>query len=288
MFGLVVENCINALVVLHARHRNAHSKRKKGEQLVPLLLLINNGANIIYNLTSLFIFYDQVTCAPLARVCNIASHLFFLSTEIYILFSAYAISNRHVWVRIISITIVLHRLGWALYDIYESYGFYDEEIPYCEYIQNPVSAYYSIGDIVADCFATLVIVIVAVVRLGGTSNVSLGLIQRNLLRSLTVVGTSTFAVYAGVNWVNQFWTGWSYAFQAYVLARAVNFDLMYDESLSQRLEKKSVLQAVLMVGKMPSHMSLNGTISRSKRDKKTTFRNRSEGIERPGTLPRHL
>ncbi|KAJ3263234.1 hypothetical protein HDU77_011095 [Chytriomyces hyalinus] len=285
MFGLVVENCINALAMLYTRKNIGPPKRKWGEHFVPLLLLINNGANITYNLTSLFIFYDEVTCAPMARVCNVSSHLVFLSTDTYILFCAYTISNRHVWVRNISVIIVLHRLGWAVYDIYESYGSFNEDIPFCEYIQNPMSAYYSTGDIVSDCFATLVIVIVAVVRLGGTSNISLGLIQRNLLRSLIIVGTSILAVYAGVNWVNQFWLGCSYAFQSYVLARAVNFDLMYDESLGERLEKKSMLESLMLkAGKLPSHGSLNATVSRRKRGKNTTFPGRPEGIERHRTL----
>ncbi|KAJ3402486.1 hypothetical protein CcCBS67573_g02280 [Chytriomyces confervae] len=240
--GLVVENCINAIAIILKLRCGRSARREQKENSVPLLMLANNAANIVYSLTSPFIFYNQVTCAPMARLCNFSSHVFFLTYDIFVLFAAYIISNRHVWVKNVSAVLVLNRFGWAVYDIYESYGYFDIEFQFCEYAQHPISAYYNMADIASDCFATLVTILVAILRLGGRSNVSVRLIERNLLRSIIIVATSIFIVFMGLNWVNQFWIGWGFAFQAYVLARLMNLDLMYGESLDKRLQKKTVLQ----------------------------------------------
>ncbi|KAJ3231539.1 hypothetical protein HDU81_003686 [Chytriomyces hyalinus] len=242
-FGAVIEQSLSSMAVIADRLRDP--ARKKGGTFVPALMLLNNLFNAMYNLTSIFPLYNEHTCVPMGFVCNLSSHIYFLSFDVFVLFIAHAMSNKNIWVKWASAALLLHRAGWACYDLAVSGAVWDPDGQECYYNQVPESSYFSIGDILCDCFATGVILVVVFTRLSLESNMSRALIKRNFVRSITILGANLFAIYAANNWGDSvFWLSFSVAFQSYLLARSMNFDLLFEEALDVRLNRQSVAQNV--------------------------------------------
>ncbi|TPX41518.1 hypothetical protein CcCBS67573_g10570 [Chytriomyces confervae] len=242
-FGAVIEQSLTSMVMIVDRLRDP--ARKNGGTFVPTLMLLNNLFNAIYNASSIFPLYNEHSCVPMGFVCNVSAHIYFLSFDVFVLFIAHAMSNKSIWVKRASAALLLHRAGWACYDLAVSGAVWDADGQECYYYQVPESSYFPVGDILCDCFATGVITMVVFTRLTLDSNMSKALIERNFVRSITVLGANLFAVYAANNWGDSiFWLSLSVAFQSYVLARAMNFDLLFEETLNVRLNKQSTGQHI--------------------------------------------
>ncbi|KAI8620237.1 hypothetical protein BC830DRAFT_585184 [Chytriomyces sp. MP71] len=99
----------------------------------------------------------------------VASHIFLVSFDIYMLYYAYLISNFDKWIRVISVSFVMFRIGWAITELHQSTFAFDISLNQCAYYQDPVTAYYNIVDIACDELTTMVNIYLIVFRLNLSS-----------------------------------------------------------------------------------------------------------------------
>ncbi|KAI8611920.1 hypothetical protein BC830DRAFT_617226 [Chytriomyces sp. MP71] len=267
-YGSVTEICIGSLFTIVAIQMTAHKKRESTGTIAASLMTINNITNAFFSLTSLTIFWNTSTCAPFLLASNISSHIFLSSFSVYVLFCAYQISNRNIRVKQVSMVLLVHRVAWGAADIALSYGQYDSDSQQCIYVQNPVTAFSNVSDMLCDAFATLVTVFVATRRLSAKSNMSRGLLERSIVRSVTVIGSGSFLVLTGQYWTDPFWILFAYAIQAWIIARLLNFDLFFLENLETRLSKSPVLSSALL-SPLPGFMSLSRQSGKRSLDRNT-------------------
>ncbi|KAI8614331.1 hypothetical protein BC830DRAFT_392852 [Chytriomyces sp. MP71] len=258
IFGIVMEVCIGGILVILTRHPD---QRKKKAGVVPVMILFNNMCNIIYCGTSILIFFTERNCALSQMICNITSHLFFVSFDIFVSYCAYYVSDCDLRVMWMSSILIFHRMGWAVFDICFSGGEWDPVAQQCTYTQYPPSSYYIVGDIVSDSFATIVSIYVAVHRLIVISNTSRRLLERNVVRSFAVILVSVFFVWVQNTWQDQFWLDLSCGIQAWTYARAINYDLLFEEDLATRLRQRSAVQRLRQSVSGPSRSTGRASFS---------------------------
>ncbi|KAJ3403725.1 hypothetical protein CcCBS67573_g03398 [Chytriomyces confervae] len=205
---------------------------------VPLLIgLINIWGAIYMTFAFLAMFASDSSCKLFCFMTNLSSQLFLLTSDSFLLYVSYLLSNRGPRVFAIAIILILHRASWAIADLHYSTGHFDDYLQVCLYVQHPLTGTgYSVADIVCDIFSTVLIIYVAFTKLSMSSNMSLHLLRRNGCRSLALLATNSYCVYAFWNWDSDFFGFFViYNLQAYIFARCVNYDLLFDEDVSTRM-----------------------------------------------------
>ena len=107
---------------------------------------------------------------------NSASHYFYLSFDLFVLFKTCVISGFHKGVVGMAGIIFVNRLCWTALDISRSGGYWDPVGQQCNYYQFPMSGIaYNASDMICDVFCTLVSVF-------GTSKISKSRIAEVILQ----------------------------------------------------------------------------------------------------------
>ncbi|KAJ3396808.1 hypothetical protein HDU80_009829 [Chytriomyces hyalinus] len=250
--GAPLELCLGALLLKWTRPKKPGQSKW---QLAPILLDLINIFGAAYQISNLIaLFLDRTTCVPFYIFNNIASQLFFICSDMFFLYITYLMSDFSSWVLSFSIALTVNRIGWGLADVAYSGGFYVLEDAACIYIQNiTTGTAYPLSDMLVDLFSTGVMVHVVIHKLRVQSQFSFNLICRNGIRSATIAVISSFCMWAIGVWKSQFYLTLMYNAQVYVIARCVNYDILFDEQLGKRLNQKS--KALVAVDK--ARLTLN-------------------------------
>ncbi|KAJ3262136.1 hypothetical protein HDU77_000494 [Chytriomyces hyalinus] len=260
--GAPLEVCLGALLLRWTRPKKAHQSKR---QIAPILLDLVNVFGVAYQVSNLIVlFLDETTCVPFYIFNNMMSQLFFIFSDMFFLFITYLMSDFSSWVLSFAILLTFNRVGWGIADVAYSGGLFILEDSSCIYSQNIITGTaYPLSDMAADLFSTAVMVHVVIHKLRVHSNVSINLVTRNGIRSATITAISTFAMWAISVWEDQFYLTLMYNAQIYVIARCVNYDTLFDEQLSKRLNQKS--KALAAVDKAKE------TLTESKRPRRQTL-----------------
>ncbi|KAJ3233463.1 hypothetical protein HDU81_002263 [Chytriomyces hyalinus] len=236
--GAPLEVCLGALLLRWTRPKKPGQLKR---QMAPVLLDLVNIFGAAYQVSNLIVlFLDETTCVPFYIFNNLMSQLFFIFSDVFFLYITYLMSDFSSWVLGFSILLTFNRVGWGMADVAYSGGLFLLEDSSCIYNQNKVTGTaYPLSDMAADLFATAVMVHVVIHKLRVHSNVSFNLITRNVIRSATITAISTFSMWAISERDDQFYLTLMYNAQIYVIARCVNYDVLFDEQLSKRLNQKS-------------------------------------------------
>ncbi|KAI8611754.1 hypothetical protein BC830DRAFT_1171616 [Chytriomyces sp. MP71] len=240
--GLVIGLCWHSIILIIQKLQ--HSKKKSRSYFIPALMIFNNVFNSMYTFLSFYVIYVEENCQFLSYLANVSNHAALTSFTVFILYFAYIVSNKDIWVKRICNILVVHRVGWAIYDLCVTKFVWDPDTGICNYMQDPHSVFFNFVDLTNDCFTTLVNLRVAITRLSLESNITQTLMERNLVRSIVVVTVSAFALWVGNVSQSQYWLSVVPLWKAYVLARCINFDLLFEEDLEKRLQKKSFMKMV--------------------------------------------
>ncbi|KAJ3220539.1 hypothetical protein HDU81_011372 [Chytriomyces hyalinus] len=244
--GAPLEVCLGALLLKWTRPKKP---RQSKWQAAPILLDLVNFFGAAYQISNLIVlFLDGTACVPFYIFNNITSHLFFICSDIFFLYITYLMSDFSSWVLGFSIMLTFNRIGWGLADVVYSGGLYVLDDGACIYSQNVTTGTaYPLSDMFVDLFSTAVMVHIVINKLRVQSQFSFNLICRNGIRSATITVISIFAMYAITVWESQFYLTLMYNAQVYVVARCVNYDILFDEQLGIRLNQKS--KALIAVDK---------------------------------------
>ncbi|KAJ3236152.1 hypothetical protein HDU78_004746 [Chytriomyces hyalinus] len=274
--GAPLELCLGALLLKWTRPKKPGQSKW---QLAPILLDLVNIFGAAYQISNLIaLFLDRTTCVPFYIFNNIASQLFFICSDMFFLYITYLMSDFSSWVLNFSIALTVNRIGWGLADVVYSGGLYVLEDAACIYVQNiTTGTAYPLSDMLVDLFSTGVMVHVVIHKLRVQSQFSFNLICRNGetsvghccattfkiltiitiphkgFRSATIAVISCFCMWAIGVWESQFYLTLMYNTQIYVIARCVNYDILFDEQLGKRLNQKS--KALVAVDK--ARLTLN-------------------------------
>ncbi|ORY45148.1 hypothetical protein BCR33DRAFT_716483, partial [Rhizoclosmatium globosum] len=139
---------------------------------------------------------------------NSASHYFYLSFDVFVLFKTCVISGFNVWVIVLSGIVFANRVIWTILDIYKSGGYWDEIEQQCHYRQFPLSGIgYNASDMVCDLYCTVVSIIFSWKMLRFSSSGMKELIyQENVLRSFIMLCVNSYAMYGALTITDPFWT----------------------------------------------------------------------------------
>ncbi|KAI9334569.1 hypothetical protein BDR26DRAFT_866844 [Obelidium mucronatum] len=206
----------------------------------PLFIIMSlfNILSLVYNFMFLYSFLlNPQSCWIADFLCNVFAQLYYLVFDSFILFKSWSVAGFDKTTLVIALICVLHRAGWALFDLITSNAVWVNGS--CVFIQNPLSGSgVSAADLLCDFVATIVSLWFCKQRLkncfsigvNGQSfaNVLYILISENVLRSFVILITNSLIL-----WCN-FAAGTDpmlfpivYAIQSWVFARLLNMEFVW-------------------------------------------------------------
>ncbi|ORY45092.1 hypothetical protein BCR33DRAFT_716434 [Rhizoclosmatium globosum] len=208
-----------------------------------LLMLFFNTWGIIYMaLNTWALFLTRDFCFPGQIVVNLASQVYYISFDVFLLYKTYALCPAKPRIRLSIGLVILHRFLWTLADLVSSRGIYNDATNACEYYQNPITGFgYNASDIICDLFCTYIAVSKNWSHLSRHSKnfsiVARIVVHENILRSVIVLLVNSFEafVFIGINSKNVFLAWLAYLVQDYFYARCLNAEFLWIKLRRDRL-----------------------------------------------------
>ncbi|KAJ3281911.1 hypothetical protein HDU79_010382 [Rhizoclosmatium sp. JEL0117] len=232
MVGNTLEVAIGGIISIGIFHLSGENPGKGSMKInwTSLLMVNFNFAAIIY--MAWFIadwWLDGSNCVIGSILDNAASHYFYLSFDLFILFKTCVISGYNRVVVVMAAVIYLNRMSWSALDIAKSGGSWDPDGQLCSYVQFPLSGLgYNASDIITDLFASVVSVIFTLKHIkSGFNKIGQVIMQENVLRSLIMLGVNCFEMYASFTITSPFLTLVAYMIQNYTYTRCLNLEIMW-------------------------------------------------------------
>ncbi|ORY39840.1 hypothetical protein BCR33DRAFT_719667, partial [Rhizoclosmatium globosum] len=232
MVGNTLEVAIGGIVSIIIFHFSGTTPGKGSMKInwTSLLMINFNISAIIY--MGWFIAawsLDGSNCVIGSILDNAASHYFYLSFDIFILFKTCVISGYNKIVVILAAMIYLNRMSWSALDVIKSGGSWDPDAQSCNYFQFPLSGLgYNASDIITDLFASVVSVIFTLKHVkAGFNKIGQVIMQENVLRSGIMLGVNCFEMYASFKVTDPFLTLMAYMIQNYTYTRCLNLEIMW-------------------------------------------------------------
>ncbi|ORY43499.1 hypothetical protein BCR33DRAFT_766670 [Rhizoclosmatium globosum] len=170
----------------------------------------------------------EKTCQGFGIALNLTSHLFLVSFDVFVLFVTFYVANKDKIVYRLSCLVLLNRLVWAVADIILSSASWDSEAFSCNYNQYEITGLgYNCSDLICDFYATATVLWITSKRFSSSSQLVRSILEKNVSRSIVIIAQASFLMYASVAWTDQYALAMAWNMQTYILARCVNYDLLF-------------------------------------------------------------
>ncbi|KAJ3071837.1 hypothetical protein HDU98_004728 [Podochytrium sp. JEL0797] len=208
-----------------------------------------------YQITSAcsFIWWQgEADCYWGLVVVNVASHLFYISLDCFLMYKTWIVSGYRDVVRYGAGVLLANRLVWMFYDLVESgCTCPDGE---CSYYQFPLTGFmYNLSDLIIDvacsltclyfCWSSLFVSYGQIARI---------IVKENVLRSVCIVIINSYIMYYGTTNVTAFTYDFLFWLQAFVYCVACNSEFFWKAERSKDSTKHEVVRANLESGNRES------------------------------------
>ncbi|KAI8830127.1 hypothetical protein BJ741DRAFT_621153 [Chytriomyces cf. hyalinus JEL632] len=173
-------------------------------------------------------FLQKENCLWHSFMENITSHLFLGSCDALFLYIAYrGISGENRVVLVVMLLTLLNRFVWAVIDLVNSGGLWDEQTQQCFYFQDTISGIgYNIADVICELSSTIIVINYVLRKLGTKSSYKRYLLQKNAIRSLLILVNSTFVIWSISCTSDDLLNSVGWAIQVYINMWCVNIELL--------------------------------------------------------------
>ncbi|KAI9335754.1 hypothetical protein BDR26DRAFT_524427 [Obelidium mucronatum] len=194
-----------------------------------IMILFNIFCIVYQSLFNWGYFLNQHNCEVGNLWANIASHLFYFTFGCFLLFKAYSVSHDAKWVKLCSLLIIINRIVWGVLDIWKSYGAWDASLDQCIYYQNRITGVgYFLADLISDIFCTLVSIACSYKFLNSDiTKIGEVIISENVIRSIIVLATTSYEIYATWTFTDPFLCWLAYILQTWVFTRVLNCEFFW-------------------------------------------------------------
>ncbi|KAI8620501.1 hypothetical protein BC830DRAFT_522768 [Chytriomyces sp. MP71] len=177
--------------------------RKVGRGAVaPLIMTSVNLFGCLYGPVYLLSNFIDTNCQGWALSFKVVMHIFFIlfGNDLFLVFKSWVVSQKRPAIAVVGGLLLIHRIGWAVWDNMKSYAFMDPSSKLCFYNQDQLSSFgFLLADLLVDFFCTLVTGYVAIRDVDRTSTRMQSLyrilIAENVLRTAFLVTVNTVTVY---------------------------------------------------------------------------------------------